>query len=33
VVEAFVLVGGNVVAKSNPFVVNIFSRLHQNWRP
>lgn len=33
VIEAFILVGGNVVAKSEPFVVNIFSPLRQLWRP
>lgn len=33
VIEAFALVGGNVVAKSEPFVVNIFSPFRQFWRP
>lgn len=33
IVEAFALVGGNVVAKSSPFVVNIFSPVRQIWRP
>jgi adenylyl/guanylyl cyclase-like protein with sensor domain len=33
IIEAFALVGGNVVAKSEPFVVNIFSPFRQFWRP
>lgn len=33
VIEAFALVGGNVVAKSEPFVVNIFSPFRPIWRP
>ncbi|ORB85962.1 nucleotidyltransferase [Mycobacterium kansasii] len=33
IIEAFALVGGNVVAKSEPFVVNIFSPYRQFWRP
>lgn len=33
IIEAFALVGGNVVATSDPFVVNIFSPLRQIWRP
>lgn len=33
IIEVFALVGGNVVAKSEPFVVNIFSPVRQIWRP
>lgn len=33
IIEAFALVGGNVVAKSEPFVVNIFSPSRPIWRP
>jgi hypothetical protein len=33
IIEAFVLFGGVVVAQSGPFVVNVFSRTRQVWRP
>lgn len=33
IIEAFALVGGNVVAKSEPFIVNIFSPFRPIWRP
>ncbi|WP_244880730.1 nucleotide-binding domain-containing protein [Mycolicibacterium gilvum] len=33
IIEAFALVGGNVVAISEPFVVNIFSPFRPIWRP
>lgn len=33
IIEAFTLVGGNVVAMSDPFIVNIFSPFCPIWRP